>query len=306
MKASYFDQHGGPDVLKYGDRPDPVAGPGDVLVDIHASTVNGADWRVREGGYGPQKLPHICGRDFSGVVSAVGEGVTDLKVGDAVFAVMPPGQEGTYAEKVAVKAAVVAKKPDALSHVDAAALALIGLTAINSVDDTLKLKKGETILIQGGAGGVASFAIQFAKHLGARVISTTSTGNVDYVKSLGADQVIDYKKEDFTKIGQICDAVFETVGGETATKSFSVLKPGGRAAFIASGPKAPVPERTDVQSLRPPVPRGRAQMERIADLAVKGVVKVPEVRLYKLSDAAETHRVSEGRHFRGKMVFKVR
>jgi len=306
MKASYFDQHGGPDVLKYGDRPDPVAGPGDVLVDIHASTVNGADWRVREGGYGPQKLPHICGRDFSGVVSAVGEGVTDLKVGDAVFAVMPPGQEGTYAEKVAVKAAVVAKKPDALSHVDAAALALIGLTAINSVDDTLKLKKGETILIQGGAGGVASFAIQFAKHLGARVISTTSTGNVDYVKSLGADQVIDYKKEDFTKIGQICDAVFETVGGETATKSFSVLKPGGRAAFIASGPKAPVADRADVQSLRPPVPRGRAQMERIADLAVKGVVKVPEVRLYKLSDAAETHRVSEGRHFRGKMVFKVR
>lgn len=306
MKASYFEQHGGPDVLKYGERPDPVAGPGDVLVDIHASTVNGADWRVREGGYGPQKLPHICGRDFSGVVSAVGEGVTDLKVGDAVFAVMPPGQEGTYAEKVAVKAAVVAKKPDALSHVDAAALALIGLTAINSVDDTLKLKKGETILIQGGAGGVASFAIQFAKHIGAKVISTTSTGNVDYVKSLGADQVIDYKKEDFTKIGQICDCVFETVGGETATKSFSVLKPGGRAAFIASGPKAPAADRADVQSLRPPVPRGRAQMERIADLAVKGVVKVPEIRLYKLSDAAETHRVSEGRHFRGKMVFKVR
>jgi NADPH:quinone reductase-like Zn-dependent oxidoreductase len=306
MKASYFEQHGGPDVLKYGDRPDPVAGPGDVLVDIHASTVNGADWRVREGGYGPQKLPHICGRDFSGVVSAVGEGVTDLKVGDAVFAVMPPGQEGTYAEKVAVKADVVAKKPDALSHVDAAALALIGLTAISAVDDTLKLKKGETILIQGGAGGVASFAIQFAKHIGAKVISTTSTGNVDYVKSLGADQVIDYKKEDFTKIGQTCDCVFETVGGETATKSFSVLKPGGRAAFIASGPKAPTPERTDVQSLRPPVPRGRTQMERIADLAVKGVVKVPEIKTYKLSDAAEAQRISEGRHFRGKLVFKIK
>lgn len=306
MKASYFEQHGGPDVLKYGDRPDPVAGPGEVLVDIHASTVNGADWRVREGGYGPQKLPHICGRDFSGVVSAVGEGVTDLKVGDAVFAVMPPGQEGTYAEKVAVKADVVAKKPDALSHVDAAALALIGLTAINSVDDTLKLKKGETILIQGGAGGVASFAIQFAKHIGAKVITTTSTGNVDYVKSLGPDQVIDYKKDDFTKLGQTVDAVFETVGGETATKSFSVLKPGGRAAFIASGPKAPQPERTDVQSLRPPVPRGRAQMERIADLAVKGVVKVPEIKLFKLSDAAEAQKISEGRHFRGKLVFKIR
>ena len=306
MKASYFDQHGGPDVLKYGDRPDPVAGPGDVVVDIHASTVNGADWRVREGGYGPQKLPHICGRDFSGVVSAVGEGVTDLKVGDAVFAVMPAGQEGTYAEKVAVKAAVVAKKPDGLSHVDAAALALIGLTAINSVDDTLKLKKGETILIQGGAGGVASFAIQFAKSVGAKVISTTSTGNVDYVKSLGADQVIDYKTDDFTRLGQTVDCVFETVGGETAAKSYSVLKPGGRAAFIASGPKAPATDRTDVQGLRPPVPRGRAQMERIADLAVKGAVKPPEVKLFKLSDAAEAQKISEGRHFRGKLVFKIR
>ncbi|CAN0469444.1 unnamed protein product, partial [Phaeothamnion confervicola] len=199
MKASYFDQHGGPDVLKYGDRPDPVAGPGDVLVDIHASTVNGADWKVREGGYGPMKLPHICGRDFSGVVSAVGDGVTDIKVGDAVFAVMPAGQEGTYAEKVAVKADVVAKKPEKLSHIDAAALALTGLTAMNAVADTIKLQKGETILIQGGAGGVASFAIQYAKSIGAKVISTTSTGNVDYVKSLGADQVIDYSKEDFTK-----------------------------------------------------------------------------------------------------------
>jgi NADPH:quinone reductase-like Zn-dependent oxidoreductase len=306
MKASYFDQHGGPDVLKYGDRPDPVAGPGEVLVDIHASTVNGADWKVREGGYGPMKLPHICGRDFSGIVSAVGEGVTDLKVGDAVFAVMPAGQEGTYAEKVAVKAEVVAKKPEKLSHVDAAALALTGLTAMNAVADVIKLQKGETILIQGGAGGVASFAIQYAKSIGAKVISTTSTGNVDYVKSLGADQVIDYKKEDFTKIGQTCDAVFETVGGDVAAKSYSVLKPGGRAAFIASGPKAPPTDRTDVQGLRPPVPRGRAQMERIADLAVKGVVKAPEIKLYKLSDAAETHRISEGRHFRGKLVFKIR
>ena len=134
---------------------------------------------------------------------------------------------------------MVAKKPAGLSHVNAAALALTGLTAINAVDDTLKLKRGETILIQGGAGGVASFAIQFAKHIGAKVISTASAANVDYVRSLGADQVIDYSKEDFTRIGPVCDAVFETVGGEVAAKSYEVLKPGGRAAFIASGPKAP-------------------------------------------------------------------
>ena len=306
MKASYFEQHGGADVLKYGDRPDPVAGPGDVLVDIHAATVNGADWKVRDGGYGAMKLPHILGRDFSGVVSAVGEGVTDLKVGDAVFGVLPAGQEGTYAEKLAVKAAVVAKKPAGLSHVDAAALALTGLTALNSVEDTLKLKRGETILIQGGAGGVAGFAIQAAKHIGARVISTTSKGNVDYVRGLGADQVIDYNAEDFTRIGQVCDAVFETVGGDVAAKSFAVLKPGGRAAFIASGGKAPVPDRTDVQSLRPPVPRTRAAMERVAELYAAGAVRAPEIKFSKLAQAADAHRFSEGRHFRGKLVFQVR
>ncbi len=306
MKAAYLEQQGGPEVLKYGDLPDPKAAAGEIVVDIVAATVNGADWKVRSGDYGALKFPYVLGRDFSGTVSAVGEGVTDFKADDAVFAVLPPGQEGTYAEKIAVKAAVVAKKPDGLSHVNAAALALTGLTALNSVEDTLKLKRGETILIQGGAGGVACFAIQLAKHIGARVISTTSTANVDYVRSLGADQVIDYSKEDFTKLGQVCDAVFETVGGEVAQKSFAVLKPGGRAAFIASGGKAPASPRDDVQSLRPPVPRTRAAMERVAELFAAGAVRAPEIKLYKLPQAADAHRVSQGRHFRGKLVFQVR
>ncbi len=306
MKAAYLEQQGGPEVLKYGDLPDPMPAAGDIVVDIHAASVNGADWKVRAGGYGALKFPYVLGRDFSGIVSAVGEGITDFKIGDAVFAVLPPGQEGTYAEKVAVKAAVVAKKPAGLSHIDAAALALIGLTACNSVEDTLKLKRGETILIQGGAGGVASFAIQLAKHIGARVITTTSKANLDYVRGLGADEVIDYATTDFTTIGQVCDAVFETVGGDVAMKSFAVLKPGGRAAFIASGAKAPAADRSDVQSLRPPVPRTRAAMEHIAELHASRAVRPPEVKLYKLAQAAEAHRVSEGRHFRGKLVFQVR
>ena len=306
MKAAYLEESGGPEVFKYGELPDPKAGPGDVVVDIVAASVNGADWKVRRGEYAALKFPYVLGRDFSGTVAALGEGVTDFKVGDAVFGVMPAGQEGTYCEKVAVKAAVIAKKPDGLSHVNAAALALIGLTAQNSVEDTLKLQRGETILVQGGAGGVASYAIQFGKHVGARVITTTSTANLDYVKSLGADQAIDYTKEDFTKIGQVCDAVFETVGGDVAAKSYDVLKPGGRAAFIASGPKAPPTARTDVQGLRPPVPRTRAAMERVAQLFSAGAIKAPEIKLYKLAQAAEAHRVSEGRHFRGKLVFQVR
>jgi len=206
----------------------------------------------------------------------------------------------------AVKAAIIAKKPDGLSHVNAAALALTGLTAVNSLEDTLKLKRGETILIQGGAGGVAGFAIQFAKHLGARVITTTSAANADYVRSLGADQVIDYNSQDFTKLVSNCDAVFDTVGGDVAEKSFAVLKPGGRAAFIASGMEAPKPNRPDVTALRPPVPRSRAAMEQVGQLIASGAVRPPEIKLYRLDQAAEAHRLSESRHFRGKLVFQVR
>src|SRR5262245_7803098 len=292
MKAIFIEQTGGPDVLKYGDLPDPVAGPGEVVVDIHAASINAADWKVRGGEHGQVKFPHILGRDFSGVVSAIGDGVDDLRPGDAVFGVCAAGQEGAYAEKIAVKAAIIAKKPAGLSHVDAAALALTGLTAINAVDDTLKLKRGETILIQGGAGGVAGFAIQFAKHIGARVITTASAKNHDYVRDLGADEVIDYNARDFTQVVSNCDAVFDTVGGDVATKSFAVLRPGGRAAFIASGLQAPKPDRADVTALRPPVPRGRAPLERIAELALKGVIQVPHITRYRLSEAAEAHRVS--------------
>jgi NADPH:quinone reductase-like Zn-dependent oxidoreductase len=306
MKAVYIEKFGGPEVLKYGDLPDPVAAAGEVVVDVHAASVNGADWKVRVGDYKQTKFPLTLGRDFSGVVAALGSGVEDLKVGDAVFGVLDAGQEGAYAEKLAVKAAIIAKKPDALSHVDAAALALTGLTALVSVEDTLKLQRGETILIQGGAGGVAGFAIQLAKHLGARVITTTSAANRDYVGGLGADEVIDYGAQDFTKVVSGCDAVFDTVGGDVTQKSFAVLKPGGRAAFIASGAQAPKPARGDVTSLRPAVGRTRRHMERVAQLYQAGAVRAPEIKVYRLADAADAQRVSEGRHFRGKLVFKVR
>jgi len=308
MKAAYFEKFGGPDVLQYGDVPDPVAGVDDVLVDVYAASINAADWKFRGGEYGRHAqttFPQIPGRDFSGVVASAGANA-DLKPGDAVFGVLEAGREGTYCEKIAIRAAVVAKKPERLSHVDAAALALTGLTAVNSLEDTLKLKRGETILIQGGAGGVAGFAIQFAKYLGARVITTTSTANLGYVRSLGADEVIDYNTQDFTKVVKDCDAVFDTVGGEVAEKSFAVLKPGGRAAFIASGAQAPKPARSDVTALRPPVPRSRKAMERVAELYTAGAVRPPEIKLFRLAQAAEAHRLSQGRHFRGKLVFQVR
>jgi len=301
MKAVFFERFGGPEVLQYGDLPDPTPAPGEVVVDVAAASINAADWKFRSGQYARHSganFPLIPGRDFSGV--------NDFKVGDAVFGVLDMGREGTYAEKIVIKAAIIAKKPQALSHVDAAAVALTGLTAVNSIADTLQLQRGETILIQGGAGGVAGFAIQFAKHLGARVIATTSAANRDYVLGLGADKVIDYNAQDFASVVSGCDAVFDTVGGDVGQKSFAVLKAGGRAAFIASGVEAPKPTRSDVVSLRPPVGRSRAAMERVARLVETEAVRPPAIKLYSLSQAVEAHRLSESRHFRGKLVFKVR
>ena len=306
MKAAFIERFGGPEVFQYGDLPDPVAGPGEVVVDIAATSVNAADWKVRLGEYKHTKFPLVPGRDFSGTVSAVGEGVKDIALGDAVFGVCAAGQEGSYAEKIAVKAEIVAKKPSGLSHVNAAALALTGLTAMSAIEDTLKLQRGETILIQGGAGGVAGFAIQLAKHIGARVITTASAANHAYVRGLGADEVVDYNAQDFTQAVANCDAVFDTVGGDVAQRSFAVLKPGGRAAFIASGAQAPTPQRTDVTALRPPVGRARRHLERIVELYEAGVVRPAEVKLYRLSEAADAHRLSESRHFKGKLVFQVR
>ena len=240
------------------------------------------------------------------MISAIGEGVADFKVGDAVFGVCEAGKEGAYAEKIAVKAAIVAKKPNELSHVNAAALALTGLTAMSAIEDTLKLQPWERILIQGGAGGVASFAVQLAKHIGAHVITTASAANHAYLRDIGADEIIDYNANDFTKVVTSCDAVFDTVGGDVAQRSFAILKPGGRAAFIASGPQAPKPNRDDVKSLRPPVGRARRHLDRIAQLFQAGAIRAPEITLYRLSEASDAHRLSESRHFRGKLVFQVR
>jgi NADPH:quinone reductase-like Zn-dependent oxidoreductase len=306
MKAVMMAAHGGPEVLRYGDAPDPIARPGEVVVDIHAASVNAADYKVRLGGsYGKVSFPHILGRDFSGVVSALGDGVGDLKIGDAVFGVTDQGKEGAYAEKIAIKAAIVAKKSPKLSHEQAAAMALTSLTA-RALEDTAKLKRGERILIQGGAGGVAGFAIQLAKYIGAEVITTASARNHDYVKKLGADRVIDYQQEDFVKSVSACDVVFDTVGGEVRAGCYQVLKPGGRLVWIAGAAEGFKVPRGDVETLRPAVLRDRAHLERMNALVDAGAVWPPAITRYKLQDAAEAHRVSESRHLQGKLVFVVR
>ncbi|MFN2646038.1 MAG: NADP-dependent oxidoreductase [Burkholderiales bacterium] len=304
MKASFFRRFGGPEVLEYGELPDPVPRAGEVLVEIDAASVNAADWKMRAGQYGASvAFPHVPGRDFSGViVSAAGF----FKPGDAVFGVCEVPREGAYAEKIAIREAIVAKKPERLTHVQTAAIALAGLTAVASLEETLQLRRGETILIQGGAGGVAGFAIALAKHLGARVITTASAQNQDYVRKLGADEVIDYRAQDFAEVVKDVDAVFDTVGGEVTTRSFAVLKPGGRLASVAVGGTAPVSPRPDVQSLRPKVDRDRRRLDRVAELVTKGVVPLPHIVEYPLAKAADAHRVSEARHLRGKLILRVR
>jgi NADPH:quinone reductase-like Zn-dependent oxidoreductase len=308
MKAVLLTRHGGPEMLEFGETPDPVAGPGEVVVDVHAASVNAADYKVRlgSGGSGNLKFPHVLGRDFSGVVSTLGAGVTDFKVGDPVFGVTDQGIEGCYAEKLAIKAAIIAKKPDQLGHAEAAAMGLTSLTALWAVEDTARLASGETILIHGGAGGVAGFAIQLAKYLGATVLTTASAGNHDYVESLGADRAIDYNAEDFTKIAANCDVVFDTVGGQVQVRSYEVLRPGGRLVWIAAAPAGFQPSRRDVQVLRPNVTRDRAHLERMLTLYEAGAVWPPHIVRYKLGEAAEAHRVSESRHLRGKLVLMVR
>lgn len=303
MKAAFFRRYGGPEVLEYGELPDPVPAAGEVLVEIHAASINAADWKMRSGHYGAAvKFPHVPGRDFSGTaIKSAG----DFKPGDAVFGVCEVPREGAYAEKIAIREAIVARKPEELSHVQTAAVALIGLTALVSLEDTLKLKRGETILIQGGAGGVGGFAIALAKHLGARVIATASAANHDYVLKLGADEVIDYRAQDFTKIVKGVDAVFDTVGGDVTTRSFAVLKPGGRLASVAVGGAAPASPRPDVTSLRPKVDRDRAHLDKVAALVAQGAVPMPAIVEYPLAKAADAHRVSESRHLRGKLVLRV-
>jgi NADPH:quinone reductase-like Zn-dependent oxidoreductase len=307
MKAAYFRRFGPPDVLEYGDLPDPVPSSGEVLVDIHAASVNAADWKMRAGQYGGKiDFPHIPGRDFSGVVAAAGKGANDFKPGDAVFGVCEVPRESAYAEKISIRQEIVARKPERLTHVQCAAVALAGLTALISIEDTLKLRSGETVLIQGGAGGVAGIAIALAKHIGARVITTASPVNHDYVRALGADEIIDYRSQDFAKLVSGCDAVFDTVGGDVTSRSFAVLRAGGRLASIASGASAPASPRADVTSLRPKVDRDRPHLDRVAALVAQGVIPLPAIVEYPLAEAAAAHRVSEARHLRGKLVLRVK
>jgi NADPH:quinone reductase-like Zn-dependent oxidoreductase len=241
MKAFILDRYGSANRVRVGDVPDPELREDDVLVQVHAAGVNLLDSKIRDGEFKlilPYRLPLILGHDVAGVVLRVGSRVRRFKPGDEVYARPADGRVGAFAEFIAINEEDVALKPNALTMEEAASIPLVGLTAWQTLIERANLKKGQRVLIHAGSGGVGTLAIQLAKHVGATVATTTSTGNVDLVRSLGADIVIDYKKEDFAHVLRDYDVVLNSLDKVTLEKSLRVLKPGGQLISISGPPDA--------------------------------------------------------------------
>ena len=241
MKAFIVDRYGSKDGVRAGDMPEPELREDDVLVQIHAAGVNLLDAKIRDGEFKrflPYRFPLILGNEVAGVVVRVGSRVQRFKPGDEVYARPDDDRIGAFAEFIAIQEDAVAKKPKNLTMEEAASIPLVGLTAWQVLVERAKLSAGQKVLIHAGSGGVGTVAIQLAKHLGATVATTTSTANLEWVKRLGADLVIDYRKDDFEHILQDYDVVLNSLGAETLEKSLRVLKPGGKLISI-SGPPDP-------------------------------------------------------------------
>jgi NADPH:quinone reductase-like Zn-dependent oxidoreductase len=239
MKAFVVDRYGRKNGVRAGDMPVPELREDDVLIQIHAAGVNPLDSKIRDGEFKlllPYRLPLILGHDLAGVVVRVGPRVRRFKPGDEVFARPHKDRIGTFAEFIAIKEDGVALKPTSLSMEEAASIPLVGLTAWQALIEKGQLAKGQKVLIHAGSGGVGTFAIQLAKHVGATVATTASAANAEWLKQLGADIVIDYKKDDFATILKDYDVVLDTQGGNTLEKSLRVLKPGGKLIGIAGPP----------------------------------------------------------------------
>ena len=239
MKAFIVDRYGRGKSLRLGEMPEPELREDDVLVQVHAAGVNMLDNKIRDGEFKlilPFRLPLILGNDVAGVVVRVGSRVRRFKVGDEIYARPDQNRIGTFSEFVAINEADVAPKPKALTMEEAASIPLVGLTAWQALIERAKLKKGQKVLIHAGSGGVGTIAIQLAKHVGATVATTASAANFDLVKSLGADVVIDYRKDDFSKMLKDCDVVLDSQSGKVLEKSLQVLKPGGKIIGIAGPP----------------------------------------------------------------------
>ncbi|MFD7336803.1 NADP-dependent oxidoreductase [Streptomyces violascens] len=309
MRAIGQDSLGGPDVLKIIETPRPVPGPAEVLVRVRAAGVNPTDWWHRATGGLAGDAPIRLGWDVSGVVEATGPGVALFQPGDEVFG-MPrqPAPAGTYAEYVVSPARHLTIKPPRLSHVEAAALPLAALTAWQALIDTADVRPGQRVLIHAAAGGVGHLAVQIAKARGAHVVGTARAANHDFVRGLGADEVIDYTRTDFTTAARAIDVVIDTIGGDYGPRSLRTLRPGGIVVSLASPAEAHLAAEARALGLRSTfmiTEADQAGMKEIASLAGSGLLRVRVDTVLPLEQAAKAHEIGETGRTTGKIVLTV-
>jgi NADPH:quinone reductase-like Zn-dependent oxidoreductase len=313
MKAILLTEAGGTDRLQYTDIPKPQPGPGEVLLRVAALSINPVDIKTRKGGALLAQLqaapPVIIGWDVSGVVEVVGEGVDSFAAGDAVFGMINfPGSGKAYAEYVTAPAEHLAHKPDTVSHAEAAATTLAALTAWQVLVHEGGLQAGQKVLVHAAAGGVGHFAVQIARHLGATVIGTASAANHDFVRSLGAADVIDYTKEDFRQRVHDVDLVLDPIGGETTLRSLEVLRPGGRLISIVGGAKEPVAADAAARGLQARnylVHSSGEDMRQLAELLQKGRLVPTIAQRFPFAEIAAAHAQVESGRTRGKVVVEL-
>lgn len=311
MKAAQINEYGGVEVITINDTDKPVLGSGQVLVDVHAASLNPFDSAVREGKMREMKqldFPSTLGGDLAGVVYNVGDGITGLSAGDNVYgqASVFGGASGALAEFAATLASQIAKMPGGLSFEQAAALPLTGAAALQALDQHLQIQKGQRLLIQGGSGGIGTIAIQVAKHLGAYVAATVPPAGVDYAKEQGADEVIDYKSQDFTKLVSGYDAVLDLVGGEVLEKSIDCLNPGGKAVSTVSQADVQHAKERGIATIYQGTEVTAQKLDKLRGLAEQGVVNVNVDKVFTLDDTAHAFKYRETNVILGKVVIKIK
>jgi NADPH:quinone reductase-like Zn-dependent oxidoreductase len=307
MKAIRIHAYGGAENLHYDEVSRPIAKQGEVLVQVYAAGVNPVDWKIREGFLKQvfdYPLPVIVGTDFSGIVAAVGEGVTTLQPGQEVYGVVDMMLSGAYAEYALGYVEAIAPKPKTLDFIHAASVPIVAMTAWQALFEEANLQLGQTILIHGAAGGVGSYAIQFAKWKGAQVIATASAANADYVQSLGADQVINYVAQPFEQQVKEVDVVLDLVGGETQARSWQALRASGVLVSTVGVSQIDIPQgiRAVAVFVNPKI---NGQLQQIAQLIDAGQIKVIVERTFDLAEAAKAQEFSQHMHPRGKLVLQV-
>lgn len=308
MKAAQINKYGSNEVVEINkNTPKPAASRGQILVEVYAAGVNPIDWKIREG-YIPLKFPVTLGGDFSGVVAEVGESVSGFKKGLEVYgyASVIGGGSGSFAEFVSADVKVMALKPENITHVDAGAFPLTGVSAWQALVDHIGLSMGKKILIHGGAGGIGSIAIQLAKHLGAYVATTVSAKDLQYIKELGADEAIDYKNQSFEDLLNDYDAVYDTVGGETYVKSFKVLRKGGIIVSMLEQPHSDLIKQYGVNAIGQMTQVNSERLSKLAELVDKHIIKVHVEKTFPLEQAGEALAYLQSGHPRGKVVLKMK